>query len=105
MPEIFGNPMSINTMSGMELPISLTTFKRLLRLATQRIPSVLLNRLSRLLRRVLLSSTMATLIMVTKDGKYFDTGQSDIYMNLEPVPDREHLFFGRGIANGDYNIY
>ncbi|HEY4209010.1 MAG TPA: hypothetical protein VGM31_19430, partial [Puia sp.] len=45
-------------------------------------PSVRLNRLSRLLRRVLLSSTMATLIMVSKDGKYFDKVQSDVYMNF-----------------------
>src|SRR6185437_4528263 len=64
MPEILGRPISIRMTSGREEPTSLTTLRRLLRDATQRMPSVRLKRLSRLERSVLLSSTIAILIMV-----------------------------------------
>src|ERR1700744_5083501 len=84
IPEILGRPMSIRMMSGRAAPIWLTTLRRLFNDATQRIPSIPLNRLSRLERRVLLSSTIAILIMrfalsLVKYGNKFGQFQSDVY--------------------------
>src|SRR5579863_6405623 len=65
MPEMLGRPMSIRIISGFLEPTSLTTLRRLLREATQRMPSVWLNKLSRLPRKVGLSSTIAILIITS----------------------------------------